>query len=275
MDETKRLELARRGELAARPTTAEIYVSPIMNSAAVRFLNDQGGISARTVDLPGTWSGPDGHDIQQQAEHSIPAGFCITTEWKRHDANSFRASLEPTEAWLDYIERMFGREPGVPAMMPRGWEAHREQRNLWRVQYRPEIDPVATWYLWWQPTLDGYSWTLRDQSNITPVATCHTERDIIAALNEQAIKAQHGQTKQVNYPVTIPRNHRKRIDAIAQTHPVCTLKDATDQFTTRQVDTATAIARLQSGPQTARLYEFENKYVVRITDNYWFEIPKG
>ncbi|MGW3202391.1 hypothetical protein ACWDBD_49495 [Streptomyces sp. NPDC001118] len=160
LTEADRLDRARRGELALRPSMVEVYVSPIMHTASLRFTDGEGRTPTESdvTALPGT-----GHTSPMAEDLLSAAGDLITKRgftyargayWDQDPDEPHRArvAIVPTAAYLAYVERQFGPEPAIPETP--GVTFRRMQRGWWQAT----APDGRTYALTWSPTLDGDRW---------------------------------------------------------------------------------------------------------------------
>lgn len=189
MDEQRRLELARRAELSSRPVTAEIYISPIMYFATLRLLSAAGSSQERYMfSLAGLWTEGHGETLQRIAEQHMPSDeFTLAGPWHPHGVDKVRAPLHPTAAYLAHIERRYGPEPDVAALLPLGWEVTRRQRGLWKV-----TNGADAWHVSWRTTVHGEHWSLWDRTDRKRLGTYASTDALIDALTDESLSARWG-----------------------------------------------------------------------------------
>ncbi|MEU6332839.1 hypothetical protein ABZ851_37180 [Streptomyces sp. NPDC047049] len=160
LTEAERLDRARRGELASRPCMVEVYVSPIMQTASVRFTDAEGrtATASDVISLPGAGrTSPLADDLlSAAAELIVKRGFRYAdgAYWDLTPGEPHRArvAIVPTAAYLAYVERRFGPEPVIPETP--GVTFRRTQRGWWEAT-APDGRVHA---LTWSPAVDGDVW---------------------------------------------------------------------------------------------------------------------
>ncbi|WP_329235889.1 hypothetical protein [Streptomyces canus] len=158
--ESERLDRARRGEQATRPTTAVVYVSPIMHTASVRFTDAEGRTAnpSDIASLPGTrHTSPMADDLLDAAFDLITKrGFAVKfgAYWDQvpDQPDRARVAIVPTPAYLAYVERRFGPEPAIPETA--GVVFTRKQRGRWEATASDD----RVYALTWSPAVEGDTW---------------------------------------------------------------------------------------------------------------------
>ncbi|MDH6522429.1 hypothetical protein [Streptomyces sp. SAI-090] len=157
LTDAERLARARRGEENTRPVTAEIRVNAQLRTATLRLLGKSGAVEddRNAVPLPGEWSYECGPLRTAAGQIIAERGYRLAGGWSEIDDLTARTPIEPTGAYLAFVERMYGPAPEVSAL-PDGVTARSVQRGRWRISK----DDRTFWDLTWQPRLDGDVWTL-------------------------------------------------------------------------------------------------------------------
>ncbi|MBV9024919.1 MAG: hypothetical protein JO362_14290 [Streptomycetaceae bacterium] len=179
LTEAERLERARCGELASRPSMVEVYVSPIMHTAAVRFTDEEGRtqVDSDVRSLPGT-----GHASPMADDLLCAAGELIMKRGFNYAPGAFwdlvpgksdraRVAIVPTAEYLAYVERRFGPEPIIPDTP--GVTFTRTQRGWWQAT-APDGRVYA---LTWTPALDGDGWRVWGGDQFTELIRSTTRLD--------------------------------------------------------------------------------------------------
>lgn len=158
--EAERLDRARRSELATRPTTAVVYVSPIMHTASCRFTDVDGRTydPSNIVSLSGArHTSPMADDLLSAAHDQITKrGFATApgAYWDQvpGEPDRARVAIVPTPAYLAYVERCFGPEPVIQDVP--GVTFARKQRGRWEAT----ASDGRTYAFTWSPAVAGDTW---------------------------------------------------------------------------------------------------------------------
>lgn len=192
LSEEKRLELARRGEKAARPAEAEIRIAELTagGGAYLRLYDHEGGCqdqhlfnltehsaagrTARYVPVTEPLDqGAMTRALLAAADERIAGvGFVRPSgaawqPWSRisglftsqHQRPQYaRVQVAPTADYLAYVEAAYGPEPQLPHLAD-GWTIQHRERGRWTVRK----SDTEFWDLTWRPTLLGARWSVWDE----------------------------------------------------------------------------------------------------------------
>ncbi|MCZ1011974.1 hypothetical protein [Streptomyces lydicus] len=158
--EAEARECDRRAEERTRPTQVELYVSPLMGTAALRFQDAQGHTHAPrdVISLPGTKHvSPVSDELTGAALAKVSSrGFRVVrgAYWQQNGSQA-QLAIEPTRSYLDYVERRFGPLPEIPAIEG-ATVTPRTQRGWWDVRTADEEQYALTW----SPQIGDDRWTV-------------------------------------------------------------------------------------------------------------------
>lgn len=160
--ETEALERDRRAEERTRPVTAELVRNRGTRETVVWMLGPDGTLrgTADVIRLDNVR-----HDVpQDEAERTAAdalkkAGFRIIPGWTWTEVGTepsrrrWRIAIEPTPAYLSYVERRYGPRPEIPDV-PGATITPRDQRGWWDVVTADGQRLALTW----SPEIGGDRW---------------------------------------------------------------------------------------------------------------------
>ncbi|MEV5283374.1 hypothetical protein ACFYMW_35755 [Streptomyces sp. NPDC006692] len=183
--EEQACERDRKAEERTRPTSAQVYVSPLSGRATLHLIGADGGQNHEPIKLDGSHRSPQDAGADAAITALGKAGFrCAPgAYWRQHATRRDTAVLAivPTRAYLAYNERRFGPRPVVPAIADTTIKA-RTQRGWWDV-----ITADGERYaLTWSPQITGDRWTLWGGPQYTQLIRSGSQDKVLFVLKHPA-----------------------------------------------------------------------------------------
>ena len=166
----------RQAEERTRPAQVELYVSPVMGTAALRFQDAQGHTHAPgdVISLPGTKHvSPVSDELTGAALAEVRTrGFrAVRGAYWQQNASRAQLAIEPTRTYLNYVERRFGPLPEIPAIEG-ATVTPRTQRGWWDVLTADDERYALTW----SPQIGGDRWTVWGGPHYTRLVRSTTDQ---------------------------------------------------------------------------------------------------
>lgn len=183
--EERAREQDRKAEERTRPTSAQVYVSPLSGRATLRLIGTGGGQNRESIKLDGSHRSPQDAGADAAITALGKAGFrCAPgAYWRQHATQRDTAVLEivPTPAYLAYNERRFGPRPVVPEVAGTTITA-RTQRGWWDVT----TADGERYALTWSPQITGDRWTLWGGPQYTKLIRSGSQNKVLFVLKHPA-----------------------------------------------------------------------------------------
>lgn len=183
--EERACERDRKAEERTRPTSAQVYVSPISGRATLHLIGADGGQNHEPIKLDGSHRSPQDAGANAAITALGKAGFrCAPgAYWRQHTTRRDTAVLTivPTRAYLAYNERRFGPRPEVPTIEGATIKA-RTQRGWWDVT----TADGERYALTWSPQIGGDRWTVWGGPQYTKLVRSGSQNEALFVLKHPA-----------------------------------------------------------------------------------------